>query len=276
VQGESRQPPPIPLPIPIPIFDEEASGDVTIVQQVRKLMQDENAAAVVLYIDSGGGSAAASEAMTSALDELAKSRPLVVYMNNIAGSGGYYVATPAHWIVAQPGTLTGSIGVVTAKLVNSPLFDKLYATRRVFERGENVSIMSGLAPFNDAERQIVRQTITRIYEQFVERVAHSRKLTIEQVDAIGGGRVWTGLQAKENGLVDQLGGLDAALTKARELANLSADAPLVVYTDKPKTPLPPQLAKAANPAAGLAYLNERIRQTFNGSAQTLMPYHLDL
>ncbi|MBC8171241.1 MAG: S49 family peptidase, partial [Anaerolineae bacterium] len=121
---------------------------------------------------------------------------------------------------------------------------------------------------------IVRAMIERIYEQFVKRVVDSRKLTVEQVDAIGGGRVWTGLQAKANGLVDELGGLDVALKQARERAKLPDDAPLIVFQGD-EMPLAPQLAAKLNPAAGLQYLYTGLRKTLNGSVQMLLPFKID-
>lgn len=274
IAGENQSPPPVPLPIPLPVVGDDMAGDITIVRQIRHLMQDESAAAVILYVDSPGGSATAAEAMTSALVELAKTRPLIVYMNGVAASGGYYVATAGHWIVAQPGTITGSIGVLTGKLISSGIFEKLHLNRLDFERGASASIFSDAAPFNETQRSTVRAMIERIYEQFVKRVAESRKLTVEQVDAIGGGRVWTGIQAKANGLVDELGGLDVALKQARERAKLPDDAPLIVFQGD-DAPLAPQLAKKLNPAAGLYYLYQGVRKTLNGSAQVLLPFEIE-
>ena len=114
VDGESATPP-SDVPVPIPFVGGERMGDITVNQQLRNLMRDPACGALVVYIDSGGGSASASESMASALTEFAKSRPLVVYMGGVAASGGYYIATPAHWIVAQAGTITGSIGVIMGK-----------------------------------------------------------------------------------------------------------------------------------------------------------------
>ena len=129
VDGESATPP-SDVPVPVPFVGGERLGDITLNQQVRNLMKDPQCGALVLYIDSGGGSATASESMASALGEFAKSRPLVVCMGGVAASGGYYIATPAHWIVAQPGTITGSIGVIMGKLVNSESTKKAALQRR--------------------------------------------------------------------------------------------------------------------------------------------------
>ncbi|MCB9457690.1 MAG: S49 family peptidase [Anaerolineaceae bacterium] len=268
IQGESGSP---PVDIPIPIIGGERMGDITVVNQVRALMKDQGAAAVILFIDSGGGSASASEAMASALDELAKNRPLVVCMNSVAASGGYYIATPAHWIVAQQGTITGSIGVISGKIITDGLWDRLHVHRVQFARGANADLYGDTGPITDAQRAKLRAGIEHTYRQFTGRVAHSRHTTTEAVDAVGGGRVWTGQQAKTHGLVDELGGLDAALKKARELARLPEDAPLAIYQGKAR-PLPPQLAEKADPAAALRYLHENLRAIYNGSAQLILPF----
>jgi protease-4 len=267
--GESGTPPGN-IPIPIPFIGGERAGDLTVVRQVRHLMKNKQAAAVILYVDSGGGASMAAEAMTAALAELATDRPLVVYMHNVAASGGYYVATPAQWIVAQPGTITGSIGVVTAKPVTNGLWEKLQVNRVEFARGLNAALYSDIAPFSEEQRARVYQSITHVYQQFVAHVARSRKLTPEAVDAVSGGRVWTGAQAIDHGLVDELGDLRAALAKARQLANLPDHAPLAIIHGKGK-PLPAQLAEAANPAATLGYLYENLNGLCSGATHMLMP-----
>ena len=272
VPGSSAKP---PIDIPIPFIGGERTGDITVVQQVRQVMKDEQAAAVILYINSGGGAVIAGEAMHSALTELAKSRPLVTYMDGVAASGGYYIATPSQWIVAQPGTITGSIGVISAKAVTNGLYEKLHAHRTEITRGANAGMLSDLAPFTDTQRARMRQTIEHIYKHFVELVSTSRKMSYESVDAIAAGRVWTGVQAKANGLVDELGDLKTALAKARSLAKLSDDAPLVLVEGKGK-PLPPQLAEKANPAASLIYMHENLTAIANGNPQLLLDVSLKL
>jgi protease-4 len=262
--GESAAP---PIDLPIPFVGGARAGDQTIVRQVRGLMRDQSAAAVVLFIDSGGGAVVAAEAMTSALEPLAKKVPLVVYMNAVAASGGYYVATPARWIVAQPGTITGSIGVITAKPVTGGLREKLRVTTLEFTRGANAGIYSDTAPFTEAQRAQVRRSIEAAYRQFVERVANSRRMNFAAVDAISGGRVWTGEQALKNGLIDQTGDLRDAIAKAREFARLPDDAPVALVAGKGK-PLPPPL-----PAAALSYLLDNVRALANGTAQAILPIH---
>jgi len=273
VPGESAEAPG-GLPLPLPLFDEGRMGDLTVVRQARALLGDEQAKAVVLWIDSGGGSAAASEAMAAALDELARDRPLVAYFNTVAASGGYYIATPAQWIVAQPGTITGSIGVVLAKAVTRGAFERFGVNRLEFTRGANAALMGDGAPFTEAQRALMRQSVEDTYRLFVGRVAASRRLTPEAVDAVGGGRVWSGQQALEHGLVDELGDLKAAVAKARALAGLPETAPAYLLDDKPDQPLGPQARQAADPAAGLRHAAATFQALAGGAALFLLPLRL--
>lgn len=269
IQGESGKLPVEP-PVRLPLLGEERMGDLTVVRQVRNLMLDRTIAAVVLLIDSGGGSAAASEAIASTLVELAKERPVIAYMNSVAASGGYYISTPARWIVAQPGTITGSIGVITAKVVTHPFWEKLHINRIDLARGANAHLLSDTSPFTESQRTQVSEGVERIYRQFIMRVARSRQMTSEAVDAIGGGRVWTGQQARAHGLVDDLGDLHTALKKARELAALPDDTPVRLVVGKGR-PLGPQVAEQVNPAAALRYYQDNLRAIAGGSAQLLVP-----
>ncbi len=268
VDGESATPP-SDVPAPIPFVGGERLGDITLNQQARNLMKDPACGALVLYIDSGGGSATASESMASALGEFAKTRPLVVCMGGVAASGGYYIATPAHWIVAQPGTITGSIGVIMGKLVNSELLRKLRFNAVSYLRGDNADLVAGESPFSDAQRELMRESVEHIYQQFLERVADSRDMSAAEIDGIGGGRVWTGQQALENGLVDELGDLHRAIDKARQLANLPEAAPAVLIREKGK-PIGVELAER-NPAALAKYLVENV-DMMTSRAQYLMDF----
>ena len=268
VDGESATPP-SDVPVPVPFVGGERLGDITLNQQVRNLMKDPQCGALVLYIDSGGGSATASESMASALGEFAKSRPLVVCMGGVAASGGYYIATPAHWIVAQPGTITGSIGVIMGKLINSELLRKLRFNAVSYLRGDNADLVAGESPFSDTQREMIRDSIEHIYQQFLERVADAREMTAAEVDGIGGGRVWTGQQALENGLVDELGNVQTAIDKARQLAKLPESAPSVLIREKGK-PIGVELAEQ-NPAALAKYLVDNI-ESMTGRAQYLMDF----
>ena len=268
VDGESAAPP-SDLPLPLPFVGNERVGDITFNQQVRGLMRDPDCRAITLYVDSGGGSATASESMASALREFARTRPVVVCMGGVAASGGYYIATPAQWIVAQPATITGSIGVIMGKLVNSAMLKKLQLNAVSYLRGENADLIAGENPFSDSQRDMIRGSVEHIYEQFLERVADSRAMSSAEVDSIGGGRVWTGAQALERGLVDALGDVHTALEKARQLARLPETAPWRLIRGKGK-PIGVQVQEA-NAASLAAYVARDIELLTTG-AQYLMPH----
>ena len=251
VDGRSRRSPFKP-PLRPPILFEDQSGDLTVVQQARALAADRRVGAVLLWIDSPGGSATASEAMTAALRALAARKPLVAAMGTVAASGGYYVATPARTVFAQPGTLTGSIGVLAGKLVAGGLLQRLLVNTEVVERGRHSTMYSSSRPFTEAERRKLWDSIQRSYRLFLERVGASRERRPEDLEPVAGGRVWTGRQAREHGLVDRLAGFQAALDEARARAGLPPDAP-VREAGTGRRELPP--AVVAAPAA-LAYALE--------------------
>jgi protease-4 len=255
IDGRSGRPPLRP-PMRLPFLLNERAGDLSVVQDARRVLADKRAAALVVYVDSGGGSATASEAMAAALEKVAAKKPLVVAMGSVAGSGGYYVTTPARWIVAQPGTITGSIGVLMGKIVNAGLLEKLLFNREMISRGQHALFLSSDRPFSDEEREMLWRQMKRTYDVFLDRVAASRKMTREVVDAVGGGRVWTGRQALERGLVDDLGGLEKALAKARQLAGLDAHAPVreVRPSKQPLAPAP------ASPLVLVQYALEGLQQ----------------
>ena len=258
VDGRSERLPFKP-PIEVPLVGAQRAGDLSVVQVVRQVAADKRAAAAVLYVNSRGGSVTASEAMRQALEQINARKPLVVAMGPVAGSGGYWVATPGRWIVARPGTLTGSIGVLTGKFVTSGLWSKLQFNRETIAFGEHVTLEHDDKRFTDDERKIVKGEIDHIYSAFLDLVGESRKMSREQVDPIAAGRVWTGSQALERKLVDELGGVDAAVRKARSLAGLKESAPAREVWG-PRRMIPPTtLAGAAGFVAfvldGIALLN---------------------
>jgi protease-4 len=190
--------------------------------------------AIVLRVDSPGGSSIASDAIWRELmiarHERAD-RPIVASMSDLAASGGYYISLPAQVIVAQPSTLTGSIGILGGKFVTGGVYEKLGAHIDSTSIGKNAEINSPARRYNPEELGKLQEQLQAFYDQFVEKVADSRHSTPEKIDAIAQGRVWTGRQAKQNGLVDQLGGLDQAITIAKQRAKIpaSSDVELVVY-----------------------------------------------
>jgi len=246
VDGKSQRPPGRP-PFSIPFIFNDQTGNLSFVQQAHRILKDKKAKGVLLYIDSGGGSAASSEAINSSLQKIASQKPVVAMMSSVAGSGGYYVAAPASYIVAQPATITGSIGVITAKVVNSRLLERLLLNRETIQRGKKDLFDSPEAPFTEEERKKAWEFISQIYALFIKRVADNRKINPEDVHHMGEGRVWTGEQAYERGLVDELGGLKTALNKLCSLANLPANTPLV------EIPLPKR--ETAPSDASMALIN---------------------
>ena len=203
--------------------------------------------------------------MAAALHKLAAKKPLIAAMGSTAASGGYYVSTAAQWITAQPGTLTGSIGVLSGKVITAGLMDKLLFHREAISRGRHADFHDSERPFNEEERKIVREQIERVYDVFLDRVMAARSMTRQAADNIGGGRVWTGRQALEHGLVDELGGLDTAVAKARQLGGLPARAP-VRELREPKVPAPPPLA---DPVSIIQYTLEGIDMLGHGKALCL-------
>jgi protease-4 len=176
--------------------------------------------------------------MCSALQKVSAKKPVLIALGPVAASGGYYVATPGQKIFAQANTITGSIGVLYGKFSLGGLLEKLFVNRELINRGEAALFFDPVVPWNEVQRAKIWNAIQRTYAIFLERVADSRKIDIEVVDAIGGGRVWTGQQALEHGLIDELGGLDQALAHAREQADLREDAAVRLYFPD-KKPMPP-------------------------------------
>ncbi|MTI96463.1 MAG: signal peptide peptidase SppA [Firmicutes bacterium] len=252
VDGKSQRPRFAP-PLPLPFMFGPRAGDRTVVTLARRALKDKKVKGVLLYIDSGGGSATASEAMSAALDKLAVEKPVVAMMGSVAASGGYYVATPAHWIIARPGTITGSIGVLTGKLITAGLLEKLLINKETLSRGENSGLEGPDRPFTPDERAKVREFIENTYELFIRRVARARKMDTIAVDLVGGGRVWTGSQALEHGLVDELGGLPEAQAKLRELAGIDHDIAL-----RELEPSAKDLPLLGEPLAALSYARDSL------------------
>jgi protease-4 len=155
------------------------------------------------------------------------------------------------------------------------MFEKLHANRVELMRGANASYGSDLQPLTPEHEAQMRRSIESIYDLFTERVAKSRGMTQDQVDAVGGGRVWTGEQALEHGLIDQLGDLRTALEKARELASLPEHAPLMIVHGGSKDALGPRVAASVDPATSLRYVYENMQLVFNGRAQLLMPFTIE-
>jgi len=212
-------------------------GSDTMVEYLRKARADSSIRAIVLRIDSPGGSAVASDVIWREIVLTRDSKPVIASMSDVAASGGYYIAMPAHAIVAQPATLTGSIGVVLVRFVIDGTLDKLGINMETVKQGRYADLFSPVRPFTPDERKKVGALMQATYDAFVEKAAAGRNTTPERIDAIAQGRVWTGKQAKELGLVDELGGLDRALAIAKDRAKIAPDSEVELVVFPPKKSL---------------------------------------
>jgi protease-4 len=262
--GSSRK-----SPVPLPLFGAEQAGSDSVSQTLRRAEQNQRIAAVVLYVNSHGGDAFASDLMWREVLRVRRQKPVVVVMGDAAASGGYYIAAPASTILAQPGTLTGSIGVVSLRPDASELLDRAGVSTVALSRGANSGLLSISAPPTESERLAWREQIAALYGEFKQRVCEGRGMTDEQLEPIAGGRVWTGHEALQLGLVDQLGGIPEGVLKAQELAGLPQDrtAPLVLLRDRGgKTPPKPF------PADTLAGMLQNVEELLRPRVWAIMPF----
>ncbi len=221
-----------------PIYAGESAyqtiGSETVSRWIKTARKDQSIAAVVFRVDSPGGSAVGSDIIWREVFLTNKEKPIVASMSDLAGSGGYWIAMAATKIVAQPQTLTGSIGVISGKFNMTGLFQKLGITSERLVYGKMADIFSPFREFTPEEKKLLKKEILWIYDRFLSKVSEGRKMDKNEVDKIGKGRVWTGNQAKDLGLVDEIGGLSRALELAKELAGIPAEEEvrLVVWPKK--------------------------------------------
>ncbi|HUF03344.1 MAG TPA: signal peptide peptidase SppA [Aridibacter sp.] len=218
-------------------FGSQTIGSDTIVEAVNLAAADETIKAIVIRVDSPGGSALASDLMWHAIEKAKAKKPVVVSMADVAASGGYYIACNANKIVAEPSTITGSIGVFLGKPVLKGFYDWIGVSNEYILRGKNAGLFRETEKWTDDERAKFQEQANNIYyDNFVPKVAKGRNMSTEKVDSIGQGRVWTGSQAKANGLIDEFGGLEKAIEIAKSLAKLPADKDVKrVVLPKPQT-----------------------------------------
>ncbi len=219
--GESRS---------VPIIGRDVVGAQTIIAAIAAARADDRIGAIVLRIDSPGGSAVASELMSREVFATRGVKPIICSFGDVAASGGYYLAAGCDLIFADPMTITGSIGIFSGKFDLSGVLAKVGVTTAVEARGAHADMDSMYRRYTGEERELVRADLRYMYDRFVAAVAKGRGLTTAQVDAVGRGHVWTGAQAKANGLVDRLGGLTDAIAEARLRMGVSADEPLKLVT----------------------------------------------
>jgi protease IV len=199
-------------------------GGDSVAGDIRRAREDSSIKAIVLRIDSGGGSAVASEVIRREVVLAKAMKPVVVSMSDVAASGGYWIAMDASKIVAEPNTITGSIGVLIGKLNISGLFNLLGLSTDSVATSDNATLFSDQQNFTPTQQAYIQKSLHETYANFIKGVAEGRKMNVAEVDKIGKGRVWSGAQGKEIGLVDELGGLDRALEVAKQLAHIPANA----------------------------------------------------
>ncbi len=198
-------------------------GSATVARALRAARDDSHVKAILLRIDSPGGSGTASDVIWREVQLARQKKPVVVSMGDVAASGGYYIAMGSDAIVAQPGTITGSIGVFAGKFSLRGLYDKIGLSKEILTRGRRAALFSEYQPWTDEERERIRTLMVSFYKEFVEKAAQGRNKSYEDIDEVAQGRVWTGSEAHRIGLVDRLGGFDVALAMAKEKAKIGAD-----------------------------------------------------
>ena len=273
---------------------EQSIGSDTLAKAVTDAAEDKSIKAIVIRVDSPGGSGLASDIIWHAVDAANQKKPVVVSMSDVAASGGYYISASASKIVAQPSTITGSIGVVAGKPVMRGFYDWLGISNEYVLRGKQAGMFRETEKFSDSERAKFEDWIkTTYYGDFVPKVARGRNKDAQYIDSVGQGRVWTGAQAKDRGLVDEFGGLDRAVEVAKQLAKIPADKGVErVILPYPQTFLQELLSgggadtttEIEQRRAVMAALPEDARRAFrymalmdkmkNGESMLLMPFDL--
>jgi protease-4 len=233
------------------------TGAASVVEQLERAAKDARVKAIVLRVDSPGGDAVASDLIWRAVMKAREKKPVIASMGDYAASGGYLAAVGAETIVAEPSTLTGSIGVFVLKPEFSGLLGKLAIHRDAQARGQVAEVTSLAKPWTPAERAAVEKQVDATYANFLDRVAQGRRLPKAEVEKLAAGRVWSGQQALDRKLVDRLGGLADALALARERAGLAPDA-FVEYRRSGGHWYDAKLAPAATQEAGPGTLTDKV------------------
>jgi protease-4 len=251
------------------------------VKLLRQVGQDRTIRGAVIRINSPGGDSFASDEIWREMNVLSKKKPLVVSMSDDAASGGYYIAMTGDPIVAYPSTFTGSIGVVFGKINLRGLYDKLGISKELMTRGRFADLDSDYEPLSEAGRQKVREGVDDNYRSFVEKVASARKRKFEEVEPLAQGRVWMGSQAKQRGLIDELGGLDRAFDLVREKAGIPRTERLSLVVYPPKRSLLDRLMSRSLESRNPEWLRSFLARwpvtvLRRGAFLRLMPYSIEV
>jgi protease-4 len=270
VRGRSRR-----LPVPLPFVGGEQAGSDSVVAALRVAEKNPRIAAVLFYVDSPGGDALASDLIWREVQRISARKSVVVLMGNAAASGGYYVSAAASHVVARSGTLTGSIGVLAIRPVALGLYEKLGINPVTLERGARAGLLDPSRRPNPDELLVIEGQIDRIYAEFKDRVALGRAIELVDLEGIAGGRVWTGSEALDLGLVDEIGGFREALDKARELGGIERDVPgLLTRVDPPRSGRPSPGEPAQHAVDVIGELWSALSELRAGGYFALAPYEI--
>jgi protease IV len=243
VRGKNRR-----IPVPLPLVGGEQAGSESIVGALRLAERNRRVAAILFHVESPGGDALASDLIWREVERIRAKKPVVVLMGNVAASGGYYVSAAANHLVVRRNTITGSIGVLSIRPVAERLYEKLGVNPVALERGARSGLLdSSRRPMLD-ELRVLEEQIGFIYDEFKDRVSRGRSVGMSDLEGVAGGRVWTGGEARELGLADEVGGFGDALKKARQLGKIERDAPgILLKVSPPRSgrPAPGDPAEAA-------------------------------
>jgi protease-4 len=271
-------------------MDSESMGSTTIIEALRKANEDKNVVAIVLRVDSPGGSALASDLIWHETQVIKK--PIVASMGDVAASGGYYISMGAKKIFAAPSTITGSIGVVGGKMALTGLFNKVGITTETIERGKNSGLNSSTGKWTDSQRDVIKKMMEDMYSQFTTKAATGRHMPVENLRKLAEGRVYSGRQAKENGLIDELGTLHDAVAEAKKLAGLDSSTEVRIEVlpeptnfleslfgnldSEKETRISQGLNSVAPELVTIARRAARLRLIFDRPVAFMMPFELDI
>lgn len=207
-------------------FEDGLIVSENMAKNIKKATEDKSVKAIVLRVNSPGGSGIASDIIWKQVKEARTQKPVIISISDVAASGGYYISMAADTIYSQPSALVGSIGVFSGKFSVKGLYEKLGINKEEIPRGKNADIFSDISLFNDSQEELIREIVMQSYQDFISKAAEGRKVPAAEIREIAGGRVWTGEQAVQNGLIDKLGGLEDAIRSAKIMAGISPDTPV--------------------------------------------------
>jgi protease-4 len=241
-------------------ISDEGFTSTAFIRQVRKVAEDNDVKGVIMRIDSPGGDAIASDEILREVQLLSKKKPLVISMSDLAASGGYYVAMTGDPIIAHPLTYTGSIGIIFGKVNLRGFYDKVGITKDILTRGKDADIDTDYRELDERGRQKLQESLQEFYTGFVGKAAASRKRTYDQLEPLAQGRVWMGSQAKANGLIDDLGGIDKAIELVKQKANIGKNEGVRLVSYPGKRSIFEQFLKANDESV----VDSKMREAFGG------------